>query len=714
MRKLYDANSTEIMINKILPSSFKIASDPTSNGYKFLNALYGIELDSIKDYLDQAKHFSSFENFDYGYDFDVQYVKLPEIISSGFIYGDDIPIKITTTNEFYDGKITRFVYDSGYILDLTNYNTAASGILGIEYMRQSNTGSGILYINYDLDSVTAIQSGTYQTQKLPLDDLTKPVYSLISGFNYGISDQNYDTISRYELLQPETEPVLKKKYPEKKTITLPKDGDPTKPNRDYIVDYYEPELYFWDNVNKIYKPTIPERDQYYDGTVKKYHRVYLNNPYGSGIYNTEYLELEHVPISGTLKVYDIDTLSNGLPTEINKTGTNVYRYFAYNSGNLTDPYFEYIGYTEKIPLEFQLGYDATATLYKITSWDYVHEDDGLVSFDWVTNVNKPLTNKIKLVNAFGRYIVEYKYVNDMYHGSITSNYSNRYVKYYNENHIYNSLDSQNNAQIIPNTLSIESETRRAITFDGLDVRPGTVINEIILRGKITNEYEISNDFSENVGPVIPGANKHIIPYNTDKNQYLVNYTNYTQSQLTPASGTIQKTFVNNILSNRITTSNLYLNFNNYYYLYNEELSTNRIIRFRFKHNTFNPNNIILAIANGDDDGWKIELTNRGQIKITDIFSTVISEAINDIYSGYIIDIIVSANGVTSYNYNNSRYSVYISINNSLFRKLELFENSEISFISNESNTIKFFNDTNVDIEFIKFYNEGYLNDYILQ
>ena len=187
MRKLYDALSTKIILNKVLPSNFRIVNDKNSNGYRFFNALYGIELDSLKDYLDQAKHFISFENFDYGYDFDVQILKIPEVISSGYIYGDgNIPIKITNTETFYDGVITRFVYDD---VNSIETNIQASGLLGLEYMRQTPNGSGVLYINTDIDSVTAIQTSTYQSYKLQLDDLIRP--SNISGYNFGITTQSY-------------------------------------------------------------------------------------------------------------------------------------------------------------------------------------------------------------------------------------------------------------------------------------------------------------------------------------------------------------------------------------------------------------------------------------------------------------------------------------------------------------------------------------------
>ena len=75
MRKIYKANHTKEMLGNVLPGDFNIVKNHTSNGFRFMNALYGIELDELYDYYDQARHYSSFENFDYGLDFDFQFVK---------------------------------------------------------------------------------------------------------------------------------------------------------------------------------------------------------------------------------------------------------------------------------------------------------------------------------------------------------------------------------------------------------------------------------------------------------------------------------------------------------------------------------------------------------------------------------------------------------------------------------------------------------------
>ena len=711
MRNIYDASITEEMMDKVLPSHFRIVNDKTSNGYKFMNALYGIELTGIEDYLDQAMHYSSFENFDYGLDYNFSTVKFPRIINSGFVYGEVnntvVPIKITTNEEFMDGMPTRMVYDSNSSITLTGY-IQSSGNVGLEYMRIDKNGSGVLFINSILDSATAVLSNTYQTYKLPIDDLLKPDFTSISGVNFGIDYQNYDSQQRYELLNPELEDTLQSKYAASKKVSLPGGGIANKPNQYYTVDFYKPEGYYWDEQLDTYKAIVPQQDKYYDNEVEVYHRQYLNNPNGSGVYNVSYLNLEFVPISGTLKLFDIDTLTSGqLPTEIMQSGTNVYIYDAISDGTTT-PYYTYIGYEQEVPVQEALGFPATGVLYKVTSWNYVREKDGLVNFDWVSDPTKPITNKIKIVNPIGRYIVEYTYVVDKQHNAITTATANRYVKYDKESHIFSSVDTTNNAVIVPNKLSVEKDTRRAVTFDGKDIRPGSVINELQLRGVLNAEIsEIVSSSTINVSKVnIPGYRTNIIPNPADHNEYVLNH-HYTNQVLLPVSGVLNDVMVGDTIGKRIYGYNKGIQQINYYDLYSDNITANKILRMRFRPQTSSSNYILMESIDTDNTGWSVAYNN-GFIVITDGLSTI-SSAEDVLFNNDIVDMILVAQGSITDTLSNLRYGLYISLNGNFHKNIPLFESSINYYIGkNISKTVAFAN-TSVDLDYIQIYNEGNIN-----
>lgn len=708
MRKIYDATVTQEMLSSVLPSHFKMVSDKTSNGYKFMNALYGIELTSILDYLDQARHYSSFENFDYGLDYDFSTVKFPKVINSGFVYGlvdsNIYPIKITTNEEFMDGVPTRFTYNDANSIELSGY-IQASGNYGLEYMRVTNKGSGVLYINTNTNSEYAVINSGYQTYKLPIDDLLNPQYTQLSGVNFGIDYQNYTSQQKYELLNPTLENENRLKYAFTKKVSLPGKGDSSNPKQIYTVDYYQPEVYYWDEQLDTYKPVIPMQDKYLVGEIEEYHRQALNNPAGTGVYNISYLELEHVPISGTLRLFDIDTLTSGNSTEILKTGTNVYKYDAYMSGEVS-PYYTYIGYDQEVPLQEGLDYVASGVLYTVTSWDYVYEDDGLVNFNWVTDPSKPITNKIKITNPIGRYYVEYTYVVDKYHNAITTATANRYVKYNENNHIFSTIDVTDNAVIVPSKLSVEKDTRRAVTFDGETVRPGTNINELILRGVLTREKEIRSSSSINVtDTVIPGYIKNILPNISDYNVYDLNH-HYNSQVLTPVSGLLTTSYISN-LSTKISNTNHGISENVYYDFYNENLNAGKVLRVRFRPLVDNSNYVIIESTDTDGTGWKVSYTNN-IITITDNVSTV-STLDPVLLKDQVVDMILIAQGSYNYSVTNLRYSLYISFNGEFFGYVDLFESSLDYYIGNNISKTTAFVDTTVDLDFIKIYNEGTIN-----
>jgi len=719
MKKIYDANSTKRLLENVFPADFKMVKNKLSNGYIFTNALYGVEDDSIRDYIDQAKHHISFEHFDYGLDYGYSQVKIPAVIHSGVVYGDGFPIKLTNEAEFMDGKPTRVIYNSGMI-DLDQYSISGSGLTGLEYMRIDKTGSGVLLINTDINSTDAVIQDTYSTYKVDLSDLIETV--AISGFNYGVQDQNYDNTNTYELLTPEISDVMIRKYPLTKYINLPKDGNSSNYNSKYLVDFYEPATYYWDSENKTYKPILPMRETYMEGTKELYYRVALNNPSGSGVYDTEYLELEHTPISGTIKLYDIDSLDDsGVPYEIQQGGTQLYKYDHYEdvkiniSGTVDKDYsrimYTYIGYTPEIPYEEGLNLidpTVTAAPYKVTSWDYVREDDGLVAFVWTEFPTSEITNKIKIVNPTGRYFIEYKYAVDSQQNCITTMNSDRYVKYYDQDYIYASTDLKNNEIIIDSNLSVEKETRRAVSFRGDKVRPGSIIQKLELIGLITKQAATNTSNSVNVTDETLIGKEHTILPNIPTTEFVKFHHSYATPVFTPITGGVRPIPIGNSIGQRIKHDILGLKSSEYYSFYDADLKEDRIVRTRFavkcvKNSSFD---IIKSVT--PDFSWKINIVN-GKLFVQDSisqFST--SEVI--LVEDDIVELMVISVGSFNSKLQSQRFALLLSVNGSFFKYIHLYENpsvyyEELSVISDET-TI--YEGANIDLDYIKLYDRGTL------
>jgi len=699
MKKVYNANSTYRLMSKVLPNDFKMVKDDKSKGYQYINSLYGIEIDDTKDYLDQAKHYLSFENFDYGLDFNYSMIEIPSIIHSGYIYGDTLPIKLTNEKEFTLGKPTRFVYNENGDIDL-EYHLSGSGILGLEYMRKDREGNGVLYINSNLNSEQAIISGLYQSYILPMSDLLEPDHIKISGFNAGVHDQNYEINDSYEIIEPLTYTVLKRKYPFTKYIYLPKDGIDDNPAKRYLVDYYKPEKYYWDEYNMTYKPSVPTEATYIENGEKLYHKVALNNPSGSGVYDTEYLELEHIPISGTLKVYDLENVDDkGHAIEITQNGTLLYKY------EKPDKTYVYIGYNQEIPYEEGLGEVITAQPYMETSWDYVREGDGLKDFIWTEDPSTPITNKIKIKNGISKYIVEYKYVVDNEQYCISTMNSNRYIKYNDLDYMYSAKDNYDNLIQLDAQLSIEKETRRALTFNGMDVRPGTKIDEIQLISTLYNTYDTNKTTSVNLDDFgIPGKVKIALPNIEDNYQYSFKH-DFNNIEFNPINGIINTTFIGNILGEKIKFDNLGLYSYKYFPFYTGDLTEKRIFRTRFKLNSKYDSNFDIIKSTTSDYSWKIS-GNNGYIIISDVISEYRSNY--QLLTNDIIDLIIIANGDYNDSIKQSRFEIYISINDSFFKKFELYENEYNTFEDFNSIKTEIFTNINVDLDFIYLYDEGNL------
>jgi len=189
------------------------------------------------------------------------------------------------------------------------------------------------------------------------------------------------------------------------------------------IDHYTP-FHGWtrDETGTVIAIVDYSGEYYYDNTGKKvYYRTAYNNPYGYNNYNVAYLDLANIPISGTLKVFDIDILDiSGNATEIPSSGKVLYYYKSPKmflgdaSGDLSakfDPI--YLGYESIVPSGqgFSPNMEGSGcSLYKTTSWNYLHEgaklDDGSLSYIDGTGL---ITNKIMISGYHSRYLVEYKY-----------------------------------------------------------------------------------------------------------------------------------------------------------------------------------------------------------------------------------------------------------------------------------------------------------------
>jgi len=708
MKKIYKSNNTFRLINTVFPSDYKLATDTKSNGYTLINSMYSLEVDSIKSYLDQSKHAISFENYDYGYDSNFSYVSFPTLIESGILYGTyntkDYPITITTHSVFMDGPATRFIYNPTHSIDLPQ-QTNASGIYGLEYMRTTKEGSGLLFFNTDATTDTPfLYNNVFQTYKLPLSDLMEPDFNNISGIVIGAESVTGNVNDKLEVLSPAGFSNLNRQYKTQTTVYLPDLSTIDRIKRAYTLDYYEPEQYYWDDYTNTYKPQLREFEYYMKGTEKVYMRAMLNNPNGSGVFDTEYLDLAHIPISGTLKVFDLENLTDeDKPFEIPASGINSYTYTTV--GDDTKSNYTYLGYYDTVPYEQGLIDDnVPAIYYKTTSWDYVNEEDGLIGFDWVSVASGTITNKIKIKNPISKYIVTYDYLLDKKHYCITTTYGNKYIRYYDSDYIYSQTDLEDNMYDVAVSLSVEKETRRAITFDGFDVRPGSMIDKVELRGILNHTTLIDSSYQFNVnGGTIPGYSNNLTP-DIDSVE-IVKFNHSINNMIFNSTSNIKPIFINKSYGLRMKDSNAVSDVNVFYELYDEFLTEDRVFKTRFKSQSIAPSFEIMKSVNADSS-WKIYLVN-GMLHITDFvssFKTIINifEGVND------IEIMLIINGDYNTQLNTPRFTLLVSHAGKFYTSIPLAEYPNDQFDEFGADYSSIFNGANIDLDYITIYDKGTL------
>lgn len=560
-RRPIQAKNTERILKAVLPAEFKIVNDKDSNGYRFLNLLYGAEIDQGVANLKDVYNNSFITSFDSSKNFQLYEVTISGVPNTNYLnISGIIPIKITDENEFNNGQPTRLNYKGSipvpmYYLTYTgsekNYEagfinsfssgfsrvcwSTMSGFVGLEYFRKNDYGSGYLIIASDINQADAYVSGKYPVFVCDVGTnfTGSGDYENIYGFFTGIKSQDYSTNFRNEILYPIDSKVLSGKYPLTREI-IDSSG------RLFTIDHYTP-YHGW--TNNEYGVPVAVVDYsglyYYDDNGKKvYFRTALNNPYGSGNYTTAYMDLEHVPISGTLKLYDIDILDkDGNATEIPTAGKILYYYKSpYMSlGTYDDPSAKfdpvYVGYEQFVPSGrgfSSLVEGHIANSLKTISWNYLHEGGGIDPGTLIyVDGSGAITNRIKINNYHTRYMVEYKYKIHDQIGYFTSLDSNGIVSLANSNPIFSVFNQSGSLKEIDFNFtddpSYGNESSKIITLNGLEVRPYKKLNKIdfsipiiYANGNLTSKLNI------NTNKKYIGYSNEFIPYDTNFRRYILN------------------------------------------------------------------------------------------------------------------------------------------------------------------------------------------------
>lgn len=530
------AKSTHRILRSILPDDFKMVKDKSSNGYKYINLLYGVEIDIAKDKLSDIYNNSFISNIDLSNTNSLYEVRLSGIPRET-LSSDIGHIKITDETEFYNGSPTRIIPISGIPLNSGYIN---NGIIGLNYFRTNERGSGYLLANLDLEQESSYISSIYPSYRMKLKTSFDDTDDIVSytGFYNGISTQSYSSGSNDEILEPLDSGYLSKNYPLTRTVQ-------DESGVYHTIDHYEPYLGWTRDENGNLVAVVDYSGSYYYNANgdKVYYRTAFNNPYGYNNYTSAYLDLRYTPISGTLKVYDIDILdSSGNATEIPASGKNLY-YFkspllnSQGSG-VFDPI--YLGYSSTVP--YDMGFTSniagsSGNLLKTTSWSYLHE--GFTyneeSKSYIDGSGK-ITNKIKIENPNSRYLVEYKYKIHDYSRYITTLDSIGYINldimdpiYTLDNISGNIIKRDYNFTRDPRFIKknargiITSDERsKRITFDGLDVRPGKNIYRIDFNLPLELESGPLTHFkSINGNKIYIGyTDEHVPQVTTQRNYYL--------------------------------------------------------------------------------------------------------------------------------------------------------------------------------------------------
>jgi len=643
-RKPIQAKNTETIIKAILPEDFRIASDKTSNGYKFLNLLYGVEVDMARDYLQHIYDNSFLESSDLSLEGIVYEAQLSGLPSNQFL-NSTVPggVQIKVTNwgdsggeyEFWDGPPTRVIEQTPFSISGI---VPTGSLIGLNYFRENPSGYGYLIVNSHINqSEYSNYSGS--SWKIYLDN--QGVIETYSGEWPGVGTQNFDTQGNDDLLTPLGSGYLSKTYPLTRTIK-----DDSGVYR--IINHYEPYLGWVRDVDfNVVAKVDYFGNYYYDGDGKKtWYRTAFNNPYGSGNYTSEYLELRNIPISGTLKLYDIDILDNsGNATEVSMSGTSLYKLKSSNmligaAGDYydkTDPSGEfdpiYVGYDSVVPLDRGFGdiEGQAANLLQTTSWAYQQEggyvDEGTMRY---VEGSGDFTNRIKINNPYSRYVAEYKFRKYNYAKYITSLEASKYLSLDTFNPTFSIGTIFNNEEQLDysftNDPKFSLEKSKFLTFDGWKIRPLSKISRIdfsipiLIQSGILDTFKVVPGRYDSIGyqagfvPDITG------PDSTTSRNYslncpfktIVSLGTVTESDLS-GSGNYLEWFNNGANEiYRIPAHSAYgkriryVNNSGYYYINSQEFIKDNTF-FRFSFRSLVPNELTLMELLEDTNDYYIKV-----------------------------------------------------------------------------------------------------------
>lgn len=488
------AKNTDYLLKSILPEDFKMVSDRSSNGYKFVNLLYGVEVDQYRDRLQYIYDNSFLETMDLseeGVLYEVYLSGIPKTQYLNSTVSNSIPIKIVNwgntpgDSEFWDGSPTRIIFNNIYSI---NGIVESGRIVGLNYFRQNPSGYGYFLINTDIDQSMYSSNLSGSAWQINIDNLGTILSS--TGTWPGIKTLSYEEQQADDILYPLGSGYLSRNYPLTRRI---RDDSGV-----YCeIEYYEPYNGWVRDVDgNVVALNNYSSDYEYDSAGNKlWHRSAFNNPYGSGNYTVEYLQLRNVPISGTLKLYDLDNLdASGNATEISGA-TPVYRLQSSNMllGNETgvfDPI--YVGYNSIVPSDRGFGSieGQTALEWISTSWNYQRES-GYVDPDTQVYIegSGDITNVIKITNPISRYLAIYKYKTFSQANAITSLEGNKYLSYSTQDPLYSIKTVTNNEELLEYQFTRDplyaAEKSRFITFNGWTTRPGSRISKIAFNIPIT-------------------------------------------------------------------------------------------------------------------------------------------------------------------------------------------------------------------------------------
>lgn len=515
-------NTTKNMLDRVFPSQFDLTKEG-SNGFKLINLLYGIDFEEIKKQLKIIGGSIDYSNYDYEMDGDYQEVtvsKLSEKTITGLAIdtGDVVDIKITTGSEYDSGIPTRLSYLKTYSFDDIAEEYKSKKIIGLEYFRATET-TGKLLITFD----ETLNGTNNQSIFIDITNTGTILFDTLVPMKLGVNNQSYESTGKYEIINVPSNSQLQSDYPTTRTITAinPDTGD----IESFEITHYTPDLgYVWSEVEHTYVAIVPT-DIFYINDVgqKVWTETSLNNPYYG---NPPIVKLEHVPLPGTLKLYDIDNLTPD--GELYEIANNQPIYF--HSGEFThDGYTEYAlpykGYSDTVPEAFVpdtvplnqrpiAATQLTTFSYELLPNDtYVDELNNQI----VIGTSDVLGPYIRISNPIGRLVITYDYTDIDHYTYITSLNASRYVKFHNGDYLLSVKNKENTLTEIPVSNSIEptsDNNRIAATFDGLDVRPGSTINQLDIYTQLSiNTEQSTPHFSSSVNGSVVGSDlsRKIIP-----------------------------------------------------------------------------------------------------------------------------------------------------------------------------------------------------------